>query len=200
MEAIIPKSELLRFGRILKAVKLTKAAKKASVTLIVAEHLSVIGPGFNQVLTCKPIKWGTVLLPFSAIESLIKVLKGIPEDEVAIEAENGRFKIARRMEMTGPEIKVSHKDSLPLEIPLDSRPVDFLKLFSHGPERLQNSGMWKPVLFYMTKLRQQLGKAALPLEEYGIRPPHLAIAVARKLDIENLREFVEILFSEQTKS
>lgn len=26
------------------------------------------------------IKWGTVLLPFAAIKSLIKVLKAIPED------------------------------------------------------------------------------------------------------------------------
>jgi hypothetical protein len=126
------------------------------------ENLSVIGPGFNQVLTCKPIKWGTVLFPFSAIESLIKILKAIPEDKIAIEAEDGRFKIARRMGIIGPDIKATHKDNLPLEIPLDSRPVDFLKLFPYGPERLQGSGIWKPVLFYMTRLRQQLRQAATP--------------------------------------
>jgi hypothetical protein len=199
MEAIVPKSELQKCGRILKAAKLTKAAKKASVNLTVTEHLSVIGPGFNQVLTCKPIKWGTVLMPFSTWEYIISRLRFMQEDEVTIQAEDGCVKFGK-MEISAPGIKVTRKDKLPLEIPLNARPVDILKCFSHGPDRLESAGIWKPVLFYMTRLRQQLRQAASPLEEYGIRPQDLAIPIAMKLGIENLREFVGILFSDQTKS
>ena len=199
MEVIIPKSELYKCGQILKAAKLTKAAKKASVTLTVTENLSVIGPGFNQVLTCKPIKWGTVLMPYSTWEYLIRTIRIIPEDEVTLEAEDGRIKIGD-MEITGPGIKVTRKDKLPLEIPLNARPVDTLKLFIHGPDRLEKAGIWQPVLFYMTRLRRQLRQAASPLEEYDIRPEDLAIPIAVKLGIENQGEFVKILFSDQTKS
>jgi hypothetical protein len=121
-------------------------------------------------------------------------------DEVALEAEDGRLMIAKRIEITGPGIKVTRKDKLPLEIPLNARPIDFLHHFCYGPERLQSSGLWQPVLFYMTRLRQQLRQAVSPLEEYDIKPEDLAVAIATKLCIENQKEFLEILFSDQTKS
>lgn len=195
MKFIIPKSELLKHKKSLKIAKMGRLTKAASLNITVSEKCLIDGPGFSVKLDCRPLNWGRASIPFQVWDRLMRVLDGISRKDIPIEVVDGKVQFDT-MIIDNPEIKVVPLDKLATEIPLNLDPMDIIKLFSLGPEALKASGIWNAVRFYLRRLRPQVEKAALPLQEYGISPEDLALILAVKLGIENPKAFIKVLFSE----
>lgn len=147
MEAIFFKSDLLKHKKSLKIVKLDKKiAQNASLTVTVSDKLSVVGVGFQLDLECRAQEWGTIIVRYLTWLRLIDTLRFIQDEEIKLSAENGKIKLGK-IEIADSNIRVTRRDKIPLEIPINATPLEILIFLSpHGLERVKAAGLWNTVL------------------------------------------------------
>ncbi len=112
---------------------------------------------------------------------------------------NGQIQLDT-LKMNHPDIKVTRRDRLPLEMPINATPLDILRLLSlHDIEQLKTSGIWNTIKEALERLRRQLTHAANILGEYGVKSEDLALPVSKRLGIKNHELFAKNIFEKLGK-
>ena len=201
MEVKVRTADLVAHRKRFLLAKLNdKIAEAAKVTLRAAEKLSVESLGFREDLSCKPIQWGTVSLPYLLWENLIKNLVPVlKEEEITIRAERYHLQFGT----TGIEhsqIQVSHMDGVSLEIPPGAEPIDIV-LFAATKEMkvLRRSESWLVVKKAIKLVKGQITRATTPIRKYGVSREDVAQLLARKLGIEKPQRFLDTVFVDERR-
>lgn len=195
MKAVVTKTDLYDHRNIVKSAKPTKAILSgAMLTITISDRFSVVGPGFEHSIDCEALQWGTITIPYITWDKLLQSLKFVQANTVTIAAEVGQIQLDT-LKMKHPDIKVTRRDRIPLALPINANPFDFLKLLSvHDLEQLKASGISNTIKEAQERLRGQLNQAANLLGEYGVRSEDLALVVSKKLGVKEHELFVKNIF------
>jgi hypothetical protein len=182
MKAVVAKSDLYDHRNILKTAKPNRSILHGTqLTMTISKRFSVVGPGFEHSIDCEALEWGTITVPYMTWNKLLHSLKFASGSTVTIAAENGQIQLDT-LKMNHPDIKVTRRDRLPLEMPINATPLDILRLLSlHDIEQLKTSGIWNTIKEALERLRGQLTHAANILGEYGVKSEDLALPVSKRL-------------------
>lgn len=200
MKAIVTKPDLYDHKNILKSARPDKAILHGILlTMTISNRFSVVGPGFEHSMDCEALEWGTITVPYMTWDKLLQSLKFVSGSTVTIAAENGQIQLDT-LKMNHPDIKVTRRDRLPLEMPINATPLDILKLLSlYDLEQLKTSGIWNTIKEALERLRGQLTHAANLLAEYRVKSEDLALPVSKRLGIKNHEMFVKNLYEKLEK-
>jgi hypothetical protein len=162
--------------------------------MTISDRFSVVGPGFEHSIDCEALEWGTITVPYMTWDKLLQSLKFASGNTATIAAENGQIQLDT-LKMNHPDIKVTRRDQIPLEMPINADPLDVLRLLSsHDIERLRTSPIWNIIKEALERLRGQLTQATSILGKYGVRSEDLAVVVSKRLRIKNHEMFVKNIF------
>ena len=200
MKAIIAKSDLYEHKKVLKTAKPVKSLLGSTLlTMTVSNRFLVVGPGFEHSVECEAVEWGTITVPYITWDRLLQSLKFVSGGTVTFAASDGQIGLDT-LKINHPDIKVSSRDKIPLELPINPTPLDIMKLLSlHEIEQLETSGMWNNIREAKERLRGQIIHAANTLGEYGVNKEDLASQVCKRLEIKNREIFMRNLFGKLNK-
>jgi hypothetical protein len=195
MKAVVAKSDLYDHRNILKSAKPDRSIVPGTLlTMTISDRFSVVGPGFEHSIDCEALEWGTITVPYMTWDKLLQSLKFASGNTATIAAENGQIQLDT-LKMNHPDIKVTRRDQIPLEMPINADPLDVLRLLSsHDIERLRTSPIWNIIKEALERLRGQLTQATSILGKYGVRSEDLVVVVSKRLRIKNHEMFVKNIF------
>ena len=188
------KSDLLRrHFRRFRATCVGKGCRSGSVTMNVAESFDVSTMGFAESLECEAEEGGRVVVPIKVWENVGKVVGSGPEEVVSFSATDGVV-VVGRLRFRHPDIKNTTIENAFHALPIGATAIEIIRhAFSVGVTVVEYAGGRGLLDKHMGTVLKRINHAATGLRDYGATGVDLAQLVARKIGVEDSKQFLEIL-------
>jgi len=197
MKASVSMQELQEHKKFLSSVKPKSArlAAASEITLSVSEVFRVTGYGIQHDIPCKPLKWGTVMLPFQTWSKLITIVsQSLTGEYVTIEAGSG-YILFDHIKFKNPDIKETTSNNLAYEMPVDADKgkIRSLILEAYTIDQIQNSGLWGVYETIMEEIGSNALKAHKRLSRYGVSLDDITQILLKTLKVKDRNFFIQYL-------
>ena len=170
-------------------------AAASEITLSVSEVFRVTGFGIQHDIPCKPLKWGTIMLPFRTWSKLVTTLsRSLTGEYVTIEAGSG-YILFGHIKLKNPDIKEGPSSNLAYEIPVDANEgrIRSLILEAYTIDQIQSSGLGGVYDTIMEEIGSNALKAHKRLSRYGVSLDDIIQVLLKALKVKDRNSFIRYL-------